>query len=201
MTLLARASALAALVVMGAAAQGPTYAAGPLQVGRADHALAAELVGHQIPASQLGQLRGGMLNPAFRNTVNAAEGSPGILSGNVVQVPINIPINVCGNGLTVCGNTASIVHSTNGGASGIIWGNGGAGGIAGLIGNGGAGGAGGWLFGNGGAGGAGGVAGLIGNGGAGNLNLGNGNLGNGNLGSASSGFFNSGNGSATGFGN
>ena len=27
----------------------------------------------------------------------AAVGSPGVLSGNVVQVPINLPINVCGN--------------------------------------------------------------------------------------------------------
>ncbi|MFF3558649.1 chaplin [Streptomyces sp. NPDC002574] len=31
----------------------------------------------------------------------AAIGSPGILSGNVVQVPINIPINVCGNGIGI----------------------------------------------------------------------------------------------------
>lgn len=27
----------------------------------------------------------------------AAVGSPGVLSGNVVQIPINIPINLCGN--------------------------------------------------------------------------------------------------------
>ncbi|MFD8723384.1 chaplin [Streptomyces sp. NPDC059629] len=27
----------------------------------------------------------------------AAIGSPGVLSGNVVQIPIDIPINVCGN--------------------------------------------------------------------------------------------------------
>ncbi|MFD4511288.1 chaplin [Streptomyces sp. NPDC058457] len=31
----------------------------------------------------------------------AAIGSPGVLSGNVVQVPINIPINVCGNSINV----------------------------------------------------------------------------------------------------
>ncbi|MEU9863976.1 chaplin [Streptomyces sp. NPDC047971] len=30
-----------------------------------------------------------------------AVGSPGVLSGNVVQVPINIPINVCGNTVNV----------------------------------------------------------------------------------------------------
>ncbi|MEU2440999.1 chaplin [Streptomyces rubradiris] len=27
----------------------------------------------------------------------AAVGSPGVISGNVIQVPIGIPINVCGN--------------------------------------------------------------------------------------------------------
>ncbi|CAL9329986.1 hypothetical protein SUDANB120_00051 [Streptomyces sp. enrichment culture] len=33
----------------------------------------------------------------------AAVGSPGVLSGNVVQVPIHIPINVCGNTINVVG--------------------------------------------------------------------------------------------------
>ncbi|WP_031077463.1 chaplin [Streptomyces sp. NRRL S-118] len=27
----------------------------------------------------------------------AAVGSPGVLSGNVVQVPVHIPVNACGN--------------------------------------------------------------------------------------------------------
>ncbi|PRH75658.1 hypothetical protein C6N75_29800 [Streptomyces solincola] len=31
----------------------------------------------------------------------AAVGSPGILSGNVVQAPIHIPVNVCGNSIGV----------------------------------------------------------------------------------------------------
>ncbi|AWL41432.1 MULTISPECIES: chaplin [Streptomyces] len=29
--------------------------------------------------------------------------SPGVLSGNVVQVPIHIPVNVCGNSINVIG--------------------------------------------------------------------------------------------------
>ncbi|MFJ9645632.1 chaplin [Streptomyces sp. NPDC101206] len=33
----------------------------------------------------------------------AAIGSPGVLSGNVVQVPVHIPINVCGNSVNVIG--------------------------------------------------------------------------------------------------
>ncbi|MFF3498216.1 chaplin [Streptomyces sp. NPDC003247] len=32
-----------------------------------------------------------------------AEHSPGVLSGNVVQVPLHIPINVCGNTIDVVG--------------------------------------------------------------------------------------------------
>ncbi|MFD8723586.1 chaplin [Streptomyces sp. NPDC059629] len=32
-----------------------------------------------------------------------AVGSPGVLSGNVIQVPIHIPINVCGNTASAAG--------------------------------------------------------------------------------------------------
>ncbi|MET9882089.1 chaplin [Streptomyces sp. NPDC006430] len=32
-----------------------------------------------------------------------AIGSPGVLSGNVVQFPIHMPINVCGNGAGAAG--------------------------------------------------------------------------------------------------
>ncbi|MFI6345151.1 chaplin [Streptomyces sp. NPDC050560] len=33
----------------------------------------------------------------------AAIGSPGVLSGNIVQVPVHIPLNVCGNTVDVVG--------------------------------------------------------------------------------------------------
>ncbi|MET7614843.1 chaplin ChpD [Streptomyces seoulensis] len=41
--------------------------------------------------------------PAFADAgaEGAAVGSPGVLSGNVVQVPIHIPVNVCGNSVNV----------------------------------------------------------------------------------------------------
>ncbi|MFD9432877.1 chaplin [Streptomyces sp. NPDC060002] len=41
--------------------------------------------------------------PAFADADanGAAIGSPGVLSGNVVQVPIHIPINVCGNTINI----------------------------------------------------------------------------------------------------
>ncbi|MCF2528054.1 chaplin [Yinghuangia soli] len=32
-----------------------------------------------------------------------AAGSPGVLSGNLVQVPVHIPVNVCGNSVNVIG--------------------------------------------------------------------------------------------------
>ncbi|MEV7325353.1 chaplin [Streptomyces sp. NPDC093970] len=32
-----------------------------------------------------------------------AVGSPGVLSGNVIQVPVNIPVNVCGDTIDVIG--------------------------------------------------------------------------------------------------
>ena len=41
----------------------------------------------------------GMAAPAFADAgaEGAAVGSPGVLSGNVLQVPIHVPVNVCGN--------------------------------------------------------------------------------------------------------
>ncbi|MFE3827867.1 chaplin [Streptomyces sp. NPDC059092] len=33
----------------------------------------------------------------------AAIGSPGVLSGNIVQVPLHVPINICGNTVDVIG--------------------------------------------------------------------------------------------------
>ncbi|MFG2485892.1 MULTISPECIES: chaplin [Streptomyces] len=33
----------------------------------------------------------------------AAVGSPGVLSGNLAQVPVHIPVNVCGNTVNIIG--------------------------------------------------------------------------------------------------
>ena len=33
----------------------------------------------------------------------SAVGSPGVASGNVVQVPVDVPVNVCGNTVNVIG--------------------------------------------------------------------------------------------------
>ncbi|AVH95756.1 MULTISPECIES: chaplin [Streptomyces] len=45
----------------------------------------------------------GAASPAFADAdaEGAAVGSPGVLSGNVIQVPVHIPVNVCGNSVNV----------------------------------------------------------------------------------------------------
>ncbi|OON72195.1 chaplin [Streptomyces tsukubensis] len=57
----------------------------------------------------------------------AAIGSPGVLSGNAVQVPVHIPVNLCGNTVNVIGllnpafgNTCvnTTVHHHHGGYGG-----------------------------------------------------------------------------------
>ncbi|MGW7277681.1 chaplin ChpD [Streptomyces sp. NPDC054844] len=47
----------------------------------------------------------GLAAPAFADAdaQGAAVGSPGVLSGNVVQVPVHVPVNVCGNTINVIG--------------------------------------------------------------------------------------------------
>ncbi|MFE1315426.1 chaplin [Streptomyces sp. NPDC058755] len=65
---------------------------------------------------------------AFADTgaQGAAQGSPGVLSGNTVQVPVDVPVNVCGNSVDAAGalnpafgNSCANTHgSTSGGSDG-----------------------------------------------------------------------------------
>ncbi|MFF1680621.1 chaplin ChpH [Streptomyces sp. NPDC058256] len=48
-------------------------------------------------------LAGAGLAVADSGAQGAAVGSPGVLSGNVVQVPVHVPVNVCGNTVSVIG--------------------------------------------------------------------------------------------------
>ncbi|MBE8476726.1 chaplin ChpH [Streptomyces justiciae] len=48
-------------------------------------------------------LAGAGLAAADSGAQGAAVHSPGVLSGNVVQVPVHIPVNVCGNTVSVIG--------------------------------------------------------------------------------------------------
>ena len=63
-------------------------------------------------------LAGGGVAAADSGAHGAAVGSPGVLSGNVIQIPIHVPVNVCGNSIGVVallnpafGNTCANVSS------------------------------------------------------------------------------------------
>ncbi|MGW4027614.1 chaplin [Streptomyces sp. NPDC005009] len=79
---------------------------------------------------------GGILNPSVGNSCanqggsssdghggshadGYAEGSPGVLSGNTVQAPVHVPVNVCGNSVNVlaAGNAAEGNDCANRGGS------------------------------------------------------------------------------------
>ncbi|MET7987807.1 MULTISPECIES: chaplin ChpH [unclassified Streptomyces] len=48
-------------------------------------------------------LAGAGLAVADSGAQGAAVGSPGVASGNVIQVPVHVPVNVCGNTVSVIG--------------------------------------------------------------------------------------------------
>ncbi|MEU8134582.1 chaplin [Streptodolium elevatio] len=48
-------------------------------------------------------LAGGGAAFAGSDADGAAVGSPGVLSGNLIQVPVHVPVNVCGNTVSVIG--------------------------------------------------------------------------------------------------
>ena len=48
-------------------------------------------------------LAGAGIAAADSGAQGAAVHSPGVLSGNVVQAPVHVPVNVCGNTVSVIG--------------------------------------------------------------------------------------------------
>ncbi|MDI5974303.1 chaplin [Streptomyces sp. SL13] len=65
---------------------------------------------------------------ADAGAAGSAAGSPGVLSGNTVQVPVHVPVNVCGNTVDIigalnpafgnhCANTSNGVAGTTGGGA------------------------------------------------------------------------------------
>ena len=55
---------------------------------------------------------------ADAGTQGVAADSPGVLSGNLIQVPVNVPVNVCGDSVSVIGllNPAFGNSCSNGGS-------------------------------------------------------------------------------------
>ncbi|WP_034089660.1 chaplin [Streptacidiphilus albus] len=54
---------------------------------------------------------------ASSDAAGAANNSPGVLSGNLIQVPVHVPVNVCGDSVDVIGllNPAFGNHCVNNG--------------------------------------------------------------------------------------
>ncbi|MCB5909933.1 chaplin ChpH [Streptomyces pinistramenti] len=48
-------------------------------------------------------LAGAGLAVADSGAAGGAAHSPGVVSGNVIQVPVHVPVNVCGNTISVVG--------------------------------------------------------------------------------------------------
>ncbi|MFD3548841.1 chaplin [Streptomyces sp. NPDC058655] len=48
-------------------------------------------------------LGGASVASADAGAQGIAAGSPGVLSGNLIQIPIHIPVNACGNTVSVIG--------------------------------------------------------------------------------------------------
>ncbi|WP_221351337.1 chaplin [Streptomyces beigongshangae] len=48
-------------------------------------------------------LAGAGVAAADAGAQGAAAASPGVVSGNVIQVPVHVPVNVCGNTVDVIG--------------------------------------------------------------------------------------------------
>ncbi|MFF0464347.1 chaplin [Streptomyces mexicanus] len=67
-------------------------------------------------------LGGAGLAAADAGAAGKAVGSPGLVSGNAIQVPLNVPIQVCGNTVDVIGllnpafgNVCAVVDGKGGG--------------------------------------------------------------------------------------
>ncbi|MER5353482.1 chaplin family protein [Kitasatospora sp. NPDC002551] len=90
------------LLAAGLSAALAVLSAGPAFAGD------CEEYGHQEPAhhAPTAPSYGGgggttCINEGGAYANGVVTGSPGVLSGNQIQIPISIPINVCGNSLSI----------------------------------------------------------------------------------------------------
>ncbi|WP_407555256.1 chaplin [Streptomyces sp. Pv4-95] len=67
-------------------------------------------------------LGGASIASADSGAHGVAAGSPGVLSGNVTQVPVHIPVNVCGNSVSALGALNPAFGNTCVNGSGHHWG-------------------------------------------------------------------------------
>jgi ChpA-C len=95
----------AALAVMGA---GPAVATG--NQGSGDRQDGSRHQEHK----RADRDRANCLNKGGARANGFAANSPGILSGNVIQIPVDIPINICGNSINIVG----LLNPVSGGGGG-----------------------------------------------------------------------------------
>jgi ChpA-C len=60
-----------------------------------------------VPVTQGATAMQAGVRPLASGAQGAAVGSPGVVSGTVTQIPVTVPINVCGNSIAIIGNAAS----------------------------------------------------------------------------------------------
>ncbi|MCG6497940.1 chaplin [Kitasatospora sp. A2-31] len=94
----------AALAVLSA---GPAFAA-DLDTSRYSSPRAADPLASDAAAMAAALLDGSGAGTVCINTGSATAsgivaGSPGVLSGNQIQIPINLQLNVCGNSISLLG--------------------------------------------------------------------------------------------------
>ncbi|MEV4425745.1 chaplin [Streptomyces sp. R-07] len=68
--------------------------------------------GEQAGGSQGGSSQGGSSNGGGSTAETHAQGSPGVLSGNGLQLPIDLPVNVSGNSVNVVGIANPAIGNT-----------------------------------------------------------------------------------------
>ncbi|MEU1425222.1 MULTISPECIES: chaplin family protein [unclassified Kitasatospora] len=84
------------LLAAGLTAALAVISTGPAFAGDCDG------VGHSAAAAELSSGTT-CVNTGGAYASGVVTGSPGVLSGNQIQIPISIPINICGNGVSILG--------------------------------------------------------------------------------------------------
>ncbi|MFF7454295.1 chaplin family protein [Kitasatospora sp. NPDC008115] len=89
------------LLAAGLSTALAVLSAGPAFAGDCDEPVHHAPAHLQSPTSSLGGGGTTCINEGGAYAYGVVTNSPGVLSGNQIQIPISIPINVCGNGLSI----------------------------------------------------------------------------------------------------
>ncbi|MFH8517313.1 chaplin [Streptomyces gelaticus] len=84
-------------------ASGNTCGNGPQDDSRGKHGSGSHVAGDLTQASRPGTGKHRAPIGGGATAQGVTKGSPGVLSGNSIQAPIDIPVNACGNSITIGG--------------------------------------------------------------------------------------------------